>query len=317
MLDDLISFQNSQSVHIHTGDCIDVLRTLPENHFHTCVTSPPYFGLRDYGMADQIGLEQTPDAFITKLVEVFREVRRVLREDGTLWLNLGDSYCGSGYSNHTNTGGAQRSDGGKQRPGRTDFGIKAKDLLMIPPRVAIALQTDGWWLRSAIVFQKPNPMPESVRDRPTSSYEMVYLLAKSETYYYDAKAIMEPATNRASGNTHKRWGNDQSIIRAENVGQVETMRGIPWRGAPTRNARNVWTITPKAFKGAHFATMAPELARRCILAGCPEGGQVLDPFGGAGTTGLVAGQLNRRATLIELNPDYAEIARSRLGDLYG
>jgi DNA modification methylase len=315
--DDLFQFPNSRSVQIRIGDCIEILKTLPENHFQTCITSPPYFGLRDYQVNGQIGMEETPDAYVAKLTEVFREARRTLRDDGTVWLNLGDS-----YANDTKWGGAS---GGKHVTalhgntgigrGKRSTGAKSKDLLGMPWRVAFALQADGWWLRSAIVWNKPNPMPESVKDRPTSAYEMVFLLAKSEKYYYAGEAIKETATNRGSGNINKRWGINETIIRAEGMGGVETMRGIPWAGAPTRNARNVWTITPRPFKGAHFATMPPDLAERCILAGCPKGGAVLDPFGGAGTTGLVAGKLNRLATLIELNPDYADLARSRLGHL--
>lgn len=248
---------------------------MPSGTFQCCVTSPPYYSLRNYQVDGQIGLEQTPHQYVAQLVAVFQEVRRVLRDDGTLWLNLGDS-----YANDTKWGGAS---GGKHAAalhgntgiGRTKrhTGAKAKDLLMIPARVALALQADGWWLRSAIVWHKPNVMPESVKDRPTSSYEMVYLFAKAEQYFYDADAIREP---------------------------------------PGRNCRNVWSINTKPFRDSHFAVMPPEVAQRCILAGCPAGGKVLDPFGGAGTTGLVAAELGRRATLIELNPDYAEIARQRL-----
>jgi DNA modification methylase len=309
-----MQFQNSQSVHVHVGDCIAVLQTLPEFHFQTCVTSPPYFGLRDYQVDGQIGMEQTPDAYVAKLVEVFREVRRVLRDDGTLWLNLGDSY--TGYHGNKNsimpssaTNGWTNGTNENMRTTTANLpGMKPKDLLGIPWRVAFALQKDGWWLRSAIVWNKPNPMPESVKDRPTSAYEMVFLLAKSEKYFYDADAVKE---NALTPNRKREKRNGESAVDTK-------MRGYGSHCGTeggTRNARNVWTIATQPFKGAHFATMSPELARRCILASCPEGGSVLDPFGGAGTTGLVAGGLNRRATLIELNSDYANIARSRLGHL--
>ena len=304
-LDDLIQFQNSQSVHLHVGDCITILQTLPEFHFQTCVTSPPYFGLRDYQVDGQIGMEETPDAYVAKLVDVFRKVHRVLRDDGTVWLNLGDSYARVG-GNANNKPDIHREAIQAVRSPDLPLGIKSKDLLGMPWRVAFALQADGWWLRSAIVWQKPNPMPESVKDRPTSAYEMVFLLAKSEQYFYDADAIREPTVcDRMRGPAL----HPDLVSTNGNAGLAR--RPI----SETRNARNVWTITTQSFKGAHFATMAPELAQRCILAGCPEGGTVLDPFGGAGTTGLVAGALHRRATLIELNPDYAEIARSRLGHL--
>jgi DNA modification methylase len=305
-LDDLIQFPNAQSVQVYIGDCIEILQTLPECHFQTCVTSPPYFGLRDYQVEGQIGKEETPDTYVAKLVAVFRDVRRVLRDDGTVWLNLGDSYASGGNGPGS---GKQLTNVGAALPSkRPPLGFKTKDLLGIPWRVAFALQADGWWLRSAIVWNKPNPMPESVKDRPTSTYEMVFLLAKSERYYYDANTIAEVAV---TGNRPKEKLAGESAVDAKIRGSGNycgTSNGF-------RNARNVWTIATQPFKGAHFATMPPDLARRCILAGCPEGGSVLDPFGGAGTTGLVAGELNRLATLIELNPDYAELARSRLGHL--
>jgi site-specific DNA-methyltransferase (adenine-specific) len=305
-LDDLIQFPNSQSVQVHVGDCIKILQTLPECYFQTCVTSPPYFGLRDYQVDDQIGKEETPEAYVVKLVAVFSGVRRVLRDDGTIWLNLGDSYASGGNGPGS---GKQLTNVGAALPAkRPPLGFKAKDLLGIPWRVAFALQADGWYLRSAIVWHKPNPMPESVQDRPTSAYEMVFLLAKSEKYFYDADAVKE---NALTPNRKREKRNGESAVDTK-------MRGYGSHCGTeggTRNVRNVWTIATQPFKGAHFATMSPELAQRCVLAGCPEGGSVLDPFGGAGTTGLVAGESNRLATLIELNPEYAEIARNRLGHL--
>lgn len=309
-LDDFYKFSNSKTIEILTGNCLDVLKTLPENHFQTCVTSPAYFNLRDYHVDGQLGMEPTPNEYVANLVAVFREVRQVLRDDGTLWLNLGDS-----YANDTKWGG---SSGGKHAVGlhgktgigrsKRCTGAKPKDLLMIPARVALALQADGWWIRSAIVWHKVNPMPESVKTRPTSAYEMVYMLAKSESYYYDSEAVKEPVqSDRAPSRKAKRSGAGHLALRSN---------GSPYDGTGEfRNCRNVWTIASQPFKGAHFATMPQELAQRCILAGCPEGGSVLDPFGGAGTTGLVAGELHRRATLIELNPDYVKIARNRLGHL--
>ena len=305
MNDELFAFSGAGSVTLRVGDCLSVLRQLPDDHFNTCVTSPPYYGLRDYGVAGQIGLEDRPEDYVARMVEVFREVRRTLRPDGTLWLNLGDSYANDGKWGGSTGGKHANALHGSTGVGRSKrvTGMKPKDLMMIPARVALALQEDGWWLRSDIIWQKPNPMPESVQDRPTSAHEHVFLLTKAPKYYYDAEAIREDATcDRMRGpalhpDTVSTNGN-AGLARRELTG--------------TRNARNVWTITPKPFKGAHFATMPPDLVKPCVLAGCPQDGQVLDPFGGAGTTGLVAAELGRRATLIELNPEYASIIRQRL-----
>jgi DNA modification methylase len=302
------------------GDCLATLRGLPDGVAQTCVTSPPYYGLRDYGHAGQIGLEDTPDAYVARLVEVFREVRRVLRDDGTLWLNLGDSYSAT----QTNNGGCSPAstlggDGGRYREGsknaaqyeaggtrrRTD-GAKPKDLLGIPWMVAFALRADGWFLRSAIVWHKPNPMPESVRDRPTSAYEHVFLLSKRAAYFYDAAAIAEV--------TEWPVGSRPDVPRGGFDGKGADARGQEAFRAlrDTRNARNVWTIATQPYSGAHFATMPPDLAERCIKAGSRPGDTVLDPFGGAGTTGLVADRLGRDAILCELNPEYARLARERI-----
>jgi len=304
------------TVTIKTGDCIDVLRSLPECfRVNCCVTSPPYFGLRDYGHAGQIGLEPSPDEYVAKLVEVFREVRRVLRDDGTLWLNLGDSYGSSGgdifsgfNERYDGTGiNGKQSDFGRNVsaiPAR-DTGLRPKNLIGIPWRVAFALQSDGWYLRSDIIWHKPNPMPESVTDRPTKAHEYLFLLAKSQKYYYDAAAIAEPAE---SVGPPRR--DDGSGDRLHDLGMSKGRAGN--RDDGTRNRRTVWTVPVSPFSGAHFATFPPALIEPCILAGCPEGGTVLDPFGGAGTTGLVADRLQRNALLIELNPEYAQMARDRI-----
>lgn len=294
-------------IEIRQGDCRSILHELPEGVADCIVTSPPYFGLRDYGVDGQIGLEATPDDYVDELVEVFRSARRILKDEGTLWLNLGDSYAGTGRTGGGAQGartGAESSPTGKGSwwsPKGT--GLKVKDLIGIPWRVAFALQADGWWLRSAIVWHKPNPMPESVVDRPTSSYEMVFLLAKSERYFYDAEAIKEPDGGKPAGNGY---------VRDERISYGGRGNEKPWTPGTGRNARNVWTIPTQGFAEAHFATMAPDLAERCIKAGCPAGGTVLDPFGGAGTTGLVADRLQRNAILIELNPKYAALARRRI-----
>lgn len=291
-------------IDIRTGDCLEVLRTMPAQFVHCCITSPPYFGLRDYGVHGQIGLEQTPAEFVAKLVEVFREVRRVLRDDGTLWLNLGDSYNG------TNARSANVRDNGTlsfrgSHPGVNVAGLKPKDLIGIPWRVAFALQDDGWYLRQDIIWHKPNPMPESVRDRCTKAHEYLFLLSKSERYYFDADAIKEPAVY---------GGTQPSAKRGEFNGKTSAIAGREAFRAvvPTRNRRSVWTVATRPFKGAHFATFPPDLIEPCVLAGCPEGGVVLDPFGGAGTTGVVAKQQGRSAVLIELNPEYACMASERI-----
>ena len=285
---------------ILTGDCLEVLRGLPDGMAQTCVTSPPYYGLRDYGHAGQIGLEETPDAYVARLVDVFREVRRVLRDDGTLWLNLGDSYAaggnGGGNKNDTNVGSL--TVGRKLPPS----GYKSKDLLGIPWMVAFALRADGWWLRQDIIWHKPNPMPESVTDRCTKAHEYLFLLTKSARYFYDADSIREAPTGRTDALSVINTG-------ANNEREKRTLNNDGTIGA---NARSVWPIATQPYSGAHFATMPPALAERCIKAGSKPGDMVLDPFGGANTTGLVADRLGRSATLIELNPEYARLARERI-----
>jgi DNA modification methylase len=294
---------------ILTGDCLEVLRGLPDGMAQTCVTSPPYYGLRDYGHAGQVGLEATPDAYVARLVDVFREVRRVLRDDGTLWLNLGDSYnsgASGGLGGSTLLGGQsnqRQSNRAESRKKRHDAeGLKTKDLFGIPWLVAFALRADGWWLRQDIIWHKPNPMPESVTDRCTKAHEYVFLLTKSARYFYDADSIREPPTGRTDALSVINTG-------ADNGREKRTLNNDGTIGA---NARSVWTIATQPYSGAHFATMPPALAERCIKAGSRPGDMVLDPFGGAGTTGLVADRLGRSATLIELNPEYARLARERI-----
>lgn len=298
------------SIKIIQGDCLEGLEVLPSGSVHTCITSPPYFGLRDYGVEGQIGLEETPNAFVSRLVEVFREVRRVLRDDGTVWLNIGDSYAGAGYSNHHNTGGAQRVDGGKQK-NLTGSGAKKKDLIGIPWRVAFALQADGWYLRQDIIWHKPNPMPESVKDRCTKAHEYIFMLTKSPRYYFDSEAIAEPVTEstvaRLSQPTLASQAGSARVPGKTNGNMKAVGNG------ETRNRRSVWTVTTKPFKGAHFATFPPDLIEPCILAGAPAGGTVLDPFFGSGTTGLVAAKHGRKCIGLELNPEYVAIAKARLG----
>ncbi len=296
------------SVRVIVGDVRETLRTLPDASAQCCVTSPPYFGLRDYGHAGQIGLEPTPDEYVAQMVAVFREVRRVLREDGTLWLNLGDSYA-RGFGGGTPGEKSASNAGSYERRslGKVPDGLKAKDLIGIPWMVAFALRADGWTLRSDIIWHKPNPMPESVTDRPTKAHEYVFLLTKAERYYYDAAAIAEEATGQDAGN---------GFARPHRLSVGGRGDPTPWTANPegTRNARTVWPIATQPYKGAHFATMPPALAERCIKAGTKAGDMVLDPFGGAGTTGLVADRLGRDAILCELNPAYVELARQRIKD---
>jgi DNA modification methylase len=263
------------------GDCIEGLRTLPDASVHCCVTSPPYWGLRDYGHDGQIGLESTPEAYVARMVEVFREVRRVLREDGTLWLNLGDSYANNGVKDASSVGGftgerirnldkrLATGVGNKgvmsSQPRKIPDGLKPKDLCGIPWRVAFALQADGWWLRQDIIWHKPNPMPESVRDRCTKAHEYVFLLTKSERYYYDAEAVSEASVQpERAGKLERSFSTGKpEVVLRQDVGR-SVMR------TETRNRRSVWTVTTKPYSGAHFAVMPPDLVEPCILAGCPE-----------------------------------------------
>ena len=308
------------------GDALEQLKTLPDESIHCCVTSPPYWGLRDYGVDGQMGLEPTPDEYVAKMVEVFREVKRVLRKDGTLWLNLGDSYTCGGRK--TRDPGQSKKhpafeDWGKGRP-ETPDGLKPKDLVGIPWRVAFALQADGWYLRSDIIWAKGNPMPESVTDRPTKAHEYIFLLSKSARYFYDAEAIKEEAkewTGQAA--TFKREGGKATQLHVPGQARVShrpdrkqdqvhrRYTGFNEQG-PKRNKRTVWSINTKPFPEAHFAVFPPEIPEICIKAGCPGGGTVLDPFAGSGTTLWVAEQLDRNSIGIELSPKYCEIIRRRM-----
>ena len=303
---------------IHCGDTKELLKTLPDESINCCVTSPPYWGLRDYGRDGQVGLEETPEEFIQNMVEIFREVKRALRKDGTLWLNLGDTYAANrGYqvpdSKHTDVGN-------KTGMKAFNLGLKPKDLIGIPWRVALALQADGWYLRQDIIWHKPNPMPESVTDRCTKSHEYIFLMSKSERYFYDHEAIKEPFADDRMGNP----GPSKQIYANDPI----TGKGIRGQGGPSiklqeegwnkdgetsgRNKRSVWTVTTKPFKKAHFATFPPKLIEPCILAGCPKGGVVLDPFLGAGTTAFVSAENNRNYIGFELNSDYVEISETRI-----
>jgi DNA modification methylase len=319
------------SVRILQGDVRERLAELPSDSFDCIVTSPPYWGLRDYGVAGQIGLEPTLTEYLDTMVAVCRELRRVLKPSGTFWLNVGDSYSAtiggtgnnpSGKSTLTTNGGRGTQPGDKYSAAmgtparRIASGLKHKDLCMVPNRLAIRLQEDGWYVRSEIIWHKPNPMPESVNDRPTSSHEKIWLLTKSGRYAYEADAIKEPAnpqerTGRVGYVTPKHGTLADSGVTRLVGGPKSTLNAS---SGDTRNARNVWTIATQSYSEAHFATFPPELAERCIKAGCPAGGHVLDPFGGAGTTGMVADRLGRDATLIELNSAYVAIIKNRLAE---
>lgn len=299
-------------ISVITGDALTELKKLASGSVNCCVTSPPYFGLRDYGVDGQIGLEKTPDEYVAALVEIFREVKRVLRDDGTLWLNLGDSYAGSNkgvMANGSIVGGAkQRTSAGTMLGNIAKAikydGIKPKDLIGIPWRVAFALQADGWYLRQDIIWHKPNPMPESVTDRCTKAHEYVFLLSKSARYYYDAEAIKEPIISPART---KEKNNGESAVDTKKRG-FGTHCGTYSDG---RNKRSVWTVPTKCYPEAHFATYPPELIIPCIKAGCPEGGTVLDPFAGSGTTMEVASRLGRNSIGIEINPEYSKLIETR------
>ena len=309
---------------ILVGDARETLATLPAESIHCCVTSPPYWGLRDYGEPGQLGLEPTPEEYVQRLVGIFREVRRVLRGDGTLWLNLGDSYATSGVAGPQRDasgglgGGRDLGTRGEHGSSITSAGInraiprglKPKDLVGIPWRVAFALQADGWYLRSDIIWSKPNPMPESVTDRPTKAHEYLFLLSRSPRYFYDADAVREASD--ATGPTWEERKAAGEPVRHGLASAAACGAGGFAANPAGRNRRSVWTIATQPFPGAHFAVMPPALVRPCILAGCPVGGVVLDPFAGAGTVPLVAAENGRGYLGIELNPEYAEMARERI-----
>jgi DNA modification methylase len=305
------------SYHVFNGDVLETLKEIPDGVFRCCVTSPPYWGLRDYGIAGQLGLERTPDEYVERVVAVFAEVRRVLADDGTLWLNLGDSYNGSGAiggvgKSHTNRGQVAR------RGNRAGWeGLKPKDLVGIPWRVAFALQADGWYLRSDIIWAKPNPMPESVTDRPTKAHEYLFLMSKSKRYYYDAKVIAEPLAEASVERYGYAFGGakTEALIEANRNGVGQRTRVLGERETPSsRNRRSVWTIPPKPFKGAHFAVMPEALVEPCILAGSAPGDSVLDPFSGSGTVGVVALRHGRDFIGIDLNKDYVKMSLRRIKD---
>ena len=312
------------------GDALERLRGLPAESVDTCVTSPPYYNLRDYEISGQIGMETAVEEYIGKLVKVFREVHRVLRQEGTLWVNIGDSYATrSGPQPPTNT---RNSNGHTKKavPG----GYKRKDLIGVPWLLAFALRADGWYLRQDIIWNKTNPMPESVRDRCTKSHEYIFLLSKSPKYYFDAAAISEPiagsSTKRYLQNIEQQRGSDRQPGKTngkmkaalprfggnkygeDGREEARTKSGKVYIPTLRRNKRSVWNISTARFRGAHFATFPEKLVEPCILAGCPEGGTVLDPFTGSGTTGVVAKRLGRNFLGVEINPDYWKIATDRI-----
>ncbi len=350
-----------QFVTIKNGDCRTVLKELAPESIQCVVTSPPYWGLRDYGHAEQIGLEETPQAYVESLRQVFAEVWRVLRDDGTVWLNLGDSYSGSGKGGNPDEGKQATNKGSQSigtlygKTGETarnaavtnvsrrlcaEQGIRPKNLIGIPWRVALALQDDGWNLRNDIIWHKPNPMPESVTDRCTRSHEYIFLLTKSPRYYYDAEAIREPVApsqigrvrediiggnkgeliHHSPGAVYKKGRTGKTAMRGQGHfrnGDGPTnregrdMSDVDANAGDDRNKRDVWTVTTLPYKDAHFATFPPDLIKPCILAGTKPGDVVLDPFGGSGTTGMVALELGRRAVLVELNPEYTKLCDER------
>jgi DNA modification methylase len=342
---------------IYCQDWIEGLKTLPDESINCVVTSPPYYGLRDYGMDKQLGLEKTPEEYVAKIVDGFREIKRVLKKDGTVWLNLGDSYWGSGKGSgqdeYTKNLGRKTYDYGGQIKNVSLYKhevLKPKDLIGIPWMVAFALRVDGWWLRQDIIWQKDNPMPESVTDRCTRSHEYIFLLTKSSKYFYDYKAILEPAAYDGRKDTQFKGGvkykdqdmnpggyNEQSFqVReherwpskmARNGTNIEGHSGYYGAdghpnfqikdGIPARNKRSVWNVNTKPFKGAHFATFPEELIVPCILAGCPKNGIVCDPFMGACTTAVVSKKLNRHFIGFELNQKYIDIGEKRMYNEFG
>ncbi len=303
---------------IEFGDCRDSMRIWAQRNVKAqmCVTSPPYFGLRDYGHPGQIGLEQTPDEYISAMVEVFRCVRDVLADDGTLWLNIGDSYANNGVSDLSKVGGftgarirANAKGIMDSRPRKIPAGLKQKDLIGIPWMLAFALRADGWYLRQDIIWHKPNPMPESVRDRCTKAHEYIFLLSKSERYYFDSEAMKEPVAastvSRLSQDVKNQRGSDR--VPGKTNGPMKAVGN-----SETRNRRSVWTVATRPYKGAHFATFPPALIEPCILAGSRPGDVVLDPFMGSGTTAAVALKHNRTYLGCEINPNYKTLQDERI-----
>lgn len=328
------------TVELICGDALQAISKMPEQSIHCCVTSPPYFGLRDYGVSGQIGLEKSPQEYVGKLVAVFREVRRVLRDDGTLWLVIGDSYANDskwgGTTGEKHAAGLHGSPAGR---GRRRTGLKGKDLVGIPWLVAFALRADGWYLRQDIIWAKPNPMPESVTDRCTKSHEYLFMLSKSPRYFFDAVAIRTPAKDHADdlrriyGRQHdgnksipdeKRNGLRVRTDKQRGHSRKHTGFNDRWDSMPKTeqcaqgaNKRDVWTIGTRLFSGAHFAVMPEALVEPCIKAGCSPDGTVLDPFCGSGTTGAVSAKLGRSFVGIDLNSAYVEMARARIAEAQG
>jgi DNA modification methylase len=309
---------------IEFGDCRTTMRRWKEQGIkaQTCVTSPPYYGLRDYGHDGQIGLEETPEEYITAMVEVFRCVWDVLEDDGTLWLNIGDSYAGSGKGPAGNLG-AKNDERNMTHTPSSSFvptGCKPKDLIGIPWMLAFALRADGWYLRQDIIWHKPNPMPESVQDRCTKAHEYIFLMSKSQKYHYDSEAIQEESVGGSKGAaaSFKRENSKRGIENVCPSSPMATHRAdredVQYDG-PNRNRRSVWTIATKPYAGAHFAVFPSDLIEPCILAGAPVGSVVLDPFMGSGTTAQVAQNLGRQYLGCELNPEYEALQQSRLSQL--
>jgi len=302
---------------IYNEDCRETLNRMPDEFINGIVTSPPYWGLRDYGFDGQIGLEKTPELYIQHLVEIFREIKRVLKKDGTVWLNLGDSYATQSgtYGGNNKYKGIQKNIKGNnfKQQAPTNIGLKHKDLCLIPTRVAIALQKDGWYIRSDIIWHKPNPMPESVKDRPTKSHEHIFLITKSAKYYYDAEAIMEKSidnesyTGRRKRNIHKIALYDPEHADNLSKGNIHNIG----KKYPLKNKRDVWTVNTKPYSEAHFAVFPEELIIPCIKT-MPKNAIVYDPFMGSGTTAVVAYKLGRRFIGSEANQEYCKMAEKRL-----
>jgi DNA modification methylase len=319
-------YHKDPHITIFHADCRKGMAFLTDESVDCCVTSPPYWGLRDYGAEEQIGLEGSFEDYLQSLSQVFREVRRVLKNDGTLWLNLGDAYASKGGSGHQGKHGYRYNRTHTQRQllaAAGTSGLKNKELVGIPWMVAFMLRAEGWFLRSDIIWHKPNPMPESVTHRPTKAHEYIFLLSKSEKYYYDAGAIMEPV----SGSSHSRGSGlnpkavsspvsfqdrDRQFSKGRKIKQNASFSSSVRNLVTERNRRTVWTVASHPYDGAHFATFPPSLIRPCIQAGCPKGGVVLDPFGGSGTTGQVAKEEGRRAILFEINQEYLNLQRQRI-----
>lgn len=310
---------------IDFGDCRETMRRWAADgvRVQTCVTSPPYFGLRDYGHPGQIGLEQTPEEYIAAMVEVFRCVRDVLADDGTLWLNIGDSYNAAGRTGHGTRVGFKQASNRASAEGADNCrpsveGLKPKDLIGIPWMLAFALRADGWYLRQDIIWHKPNPMPESVRDRCTKAHEYIFLISKSERYFFDSEAMKEPAVSeKPAGNKRHKYADAYAAGTSEEhrtKAGLLALQGVEWE---TRNRRSVWTVATRPYKGAHFATFPPALIEPCILAGSRPGDIVLDPFMGSGTTAAVAIQHGRQYLGCELNPDYRPLQQERISEAVG